>query len=129
MRYPYIVLDCPRLFSARSICAFRTMFWWGHEFSITFHLQGHALEKYRTKISQKIETLKGRDFYLCINDTPWQYHFEKDNYIPVDELKNIAETILSKPFIKLSRKLPIGEHKKVFSFFLETFKQYFELLS
>ncbi len=28
---------------------------------------------------------KNRDFYICVNDTPWQYHFEINNYILLDE--------------------------------------------
>lgn len=37
---PYILLDYPSYFSKNTIFAVRTMFWWGHFFSVTLHLSG-----------------------------------------------------------------------------------------
>src|SRR5688572_30593643 len=35
---PYLILDNPRFFDKQDIFAIRTMFWWGHFFSITLHV-------------------------------------------------------------------------------------------
>jgi hypothetical protein len=48
-KLPYIVLDYPRTFSAENIFAYRTMFWWGKEFSFTLHLQ-HAAKSNEKQI-------------------------------------------------------------------------------
>ncbi len=37
---PWIVLDYPRLFGREDVLAVRTLFWWGHYFSVTLHLKG-----------------------------------------------------------------------------------------
>ena len=127
--FPYIVLDCPKLFSTSSIFAYRTMFWWGHEFSFTLHLQGAALEMFRKNISERLDDLKGKGVYYCVNDTPWQYHFERDNYHLIENVKSIDGEINSKPFLKLSRKVSVEEHAKVFDYAMETLQLFLDLLS
>jgi hypothetical protein len=127
-KYPYVVLDYPRQFSTQSIFAFRTMFWWGHEFSFTLHLQGDSLEKYRKTIFNNSEKLIDHDVFFCVNDTPWQYLFEKENYVPIEELTNRSEELLTKPFLKLSRRLPVDAQEKVQQYCYETFKLFMELL-
>ncbi len=37
---PYMILDYPRFKQGDDLLLFRTMFWWGHYFSVTLHLQG-----------------------------------------------------------------------------------------
>ena len=112
---PYLVLDYPKHFSKNSVFAFRTLFWWGNFFSCTIHLQGKALEENRDLLIKKIPSLKKKGIYLCVNDDPWQYHYQKDNYLLIDKLtdKNIRKIFLEKGFIKLSRKLTIKENRKI----------------
>ena len=38
---PYVMLDYPRSFGKEDTFAVRTMFWWGHYFSITLHRLGN----------------------------------------------------------------------------------------
>jgi hypothetical protein len=126
--FPYILLDCPRLFSTRSVFAFRTMFWWGHEFSFTLHLQGEALDKYRNAAFKNFDSLSDKEVYYCINDTPWQYNFEKENYVLSDNIESRREELLTKPFIKLSRKLNADSHQKVLDYGMDTFKLFMGLI-
>jgi len=125
--FPYIVLDYPRLFSKNSIFAFRTLFWWGHEFSFTMHLQGEALDKYQLNLIKNFDKLYNKEVYFCINDTPWQYHFGKDNYELIDNLKREIN-VFKRPFIKLSRKMGINEYEDLDSFSLETFRIFCKVL-
>jgi len=131
-KLPYVVLDYPKLFSADNVLAFRTMFWWGNEFSFTLHLQGQALDKYRETIQRNISSLLNKEFYFCIHTSPWQYYFADDNYILLDELfKNetqLSELLAQKPFIKLSRKIPVKDYDKVIEYGMETFRLLFTLL-
>ena len=107
---PYIVLDYPRHFSTDRGFAFRSMFWWGKEFSFTLHLQGKAWEYYRNRVAERMGMLTGNDFYCCVNNSPWQYYFENDNYLLLDELLKSHAFIpgfQSRNFMKLSRKIEI----------------------
>jgi hypothetical protein len=129
--FPYVLLDCPRLFNRESVFAFRTMFWWGNEFTFTIHIQGDALKKFRTSIISNFENLENRDILFCINESPWQYHLGEDNYIKLDSKQNITlvnDQLQSKNFVKLSRKLAINEYKNVIEVGKETLEFYLSLL-
>jgi hypothetical protein len=126
--FPYILLDYPRLFSKESIFSFRTMFWWGHEFSFTLHMEGAALDKNRNSLIKNIETLKDKNVFFCIHDSPWQYDFSKENYLPLEDIENIIQLLNEKSFIKISRKLPSSFHEEVFKFSLETFQLFLSLI-
>lgn len=127
--FPYIMLDCPRLFSTHSIFAFRSMFWWGHEFSFTLHLQGEALEKCRKSLYDNFNLLSGKEVFYCINDTPWQYNFDKENYLPFENVKDRREELLTKPFIKVSRKLNVDAHENVYEYGIESFKLFMGIMN
>jgi hypothetical protein len=125
-KLPYVLLDYPKLFSADNIFSFRSMFWWGNEFSFTLHLQGQALEKHRAQLEKNLESIQGREFYFCVNNSPWQYSFSDDNYVLLDKLyenkKEVNSIIASKEFIKLSRRIPLKEYDKAIHYGAETFR-------
>jgi hypothetical protein len=102
---PYQVLDFPALFSRKDVFAFRTMFWWGHFFSLTLHLQGQLLDHFKGRIWKNREELIGRDIFIGVGDGPWQYHYGSDNYLPYtrDHEKMLRET----KFLKLSKKISL----------------------
>src|ERR1700733_216708 len=47
---PYLILDYPRSFEKEDILAIRTLFWWGHFFSITLHVAGKNKLLFEEKI-------------------------------------------------------------------------------
>ena len=108
---PYLVLDYPAVFSAEDSFAFRTMFWWGNFFSCTLHLQGKPLDLYRDLVIDNIGHLVNHDIFLCINQSPWEYHYEVDNYklLSVDDLDFIKES----QFLKLSKKFKLSSWKSL----------------
>lgn len=108
---PYVVLDCPGHFSRHHIFAFRTMFWWGHFFSATLHLQGNYLEQYRQKIEHSISKLSNSAIYISVGDTPWEYHYEPDNYIPLslNHLPHIRNAV----FLKFSQRYELTSWETV----------------
>lgn len=123
---PYLVLDYPKHFSKESVLAFRTMFWWGNFFSLTLHLQGKALEDWRMKRQGPIPTFPFREedqTYICVSNTPWKYHYEKDNYVPIASLSetDLQKILFEKEFIKLSRKISLKEHEQLKDFSRESF--------
>lgn len=106
---PYLVLDYPRLFNNENIFAIRTMFWWGNFFSATFQLSGQYKKNYELALSSSWSPL--RDFYCCINDDPWEHHFEKDNYVAIGELSEPAfkKIVAERSFIKIARQHSLHE--------------------
>ena len=103
---PYYILDYPRKFEKEHVFAFRTMFWWGNFFSATLHLAGKYLDMGKNALDSNLEHLSTSDAYICVNDTPWEYHFQPDNYQKLNELNmdQLRATLHSRPFLKLSQR-------------------------
>ena len=108
---PYLVLDYPRIFQHDATFAFRTMFWWGNYFSFTLHLGGEWLSVYRRALLSNIKSLYNKQYYICIGDTPWQYHFENDNYQQI-EYSNYSQ-LLERDFVKLSFKTELDNWSRL----------------
>ena len=108
---PYMVLDYPAFFTKEDTFAFRTMFWWGNFYSTTLHLQGTFFEKYRNQLADRLEQLSGRDVFLCINSTPWEYHYEPSNY---RLLRSGDKELMDElPFLKLSKRFDLDKWQQV----------------
>lgn len=120
---PYLVLDYPKHFSKNSVFAFRTMFWWGNFFSFTLHMQGKALDEKRNLLVTNLKYFRKKNIYICVSKTPWQYHYNKDNYLLIDKISeaDIKHLFITKEFIKLSRKTPLKDYKKLSGFCKESF--------
>lgn len=129
--FPYVLLDYPRLFSRESIFAFRTMFWWGSAFSFTLHLQGKALDQFRKTLLINRERLLNQEIYFCVNDTPWKYHYEKENYGLIDELpvSQLENYFNQKEFVKLSKRIPLDDYVKLEVKGKETLELFLSLLT
>lgn len=110
---PYVILDYPRKFSRDDVFAFRSMFWWGHFFSYTLHLQGHSLEQYRPRLMDRLPAAKSdkpSQVYLGVGDTPWQYHYQPDNYQLLSDCSDaqIQQVLRDWEFVKLSTWIPVS---------------------
>jgi hypothetical protein len=117
---PFLVLDYPALFSKDHIFALRTMFYWGHFFSVTLHLQGEPLEHYRDSIHDNFKDLLGKNIYCSVGDSPWEYHYGSDNY---EQLSKSHQDFIQKcSFLKLSKKIEIKDWKQLPEFAAEFFK-------
>jgi hypothetical protein len=105
---PYLLLDYPGYFDKENIFAFRTMFWWGHFFSVTLHLSGKFKQLYMSGIEKKIQQNIYSDYFLSIAEDQWQHGFETNNYRKAGELKplEIINNLQEKAFIKIACKLP-----------------------
>ena len=128
---PYVVLDYPKNFSASTILAIRTMFWWGNFFSVTLQLSGNDKKESAEKLMASYGVLKERGYYCCVNDGPWEHHFERDNYIPITDLSknDFRELITEKPFIKLANKISLSCWDEAEEMLLMYFKQMIALLA
>lgn len=126
---PYLILDYPRFFEQPSIFTIRTMFWWGNFFSSTLHLSGDCKKMFEEKILSSYEPLK--EFSLCINDDPWEHHFEKNNYVSVSELgkSDFENLVRGKSFIKLAKKIPLAQWDDAPSILFSYFREMIVMLT
>ncbi len=124
---PYQVLDFPATFSQYNIFAFRTMFWWGNFFSATLHLDGDPLDFYRSNILKNISLLVNQNIFIGIGKSPWQYHYDPDNYEPLT--KYHTTFIADCKFLKPSIKLNLERWQELPSFSTEFFKRVVSLLA
>jgi len=97
---PYVMLDYPRLFTREHVLAIRTMFWWGHYFSVTLHLKGRMQEMFLPVIQRHMQALTDAGFHIAISEDEWRHEVEVDNYrlLKAGDLKEITRY----PFLKLS---------------------------
>jgi len=100
---PYVVLDYPRLFGREDVLAIRTMFWWGHYFSVTLHLKGRYKDLFLPVIKARLRELMDAGFHIAVSTDEWRHEVEVDNYRVLEEtvMNDIAE---GHPFLKLSAK-------------------------
>ncbi len=119
---PYLIADAPRFFTKEDVFAYRTMFWWGHDFSCTLHLEGQPLERFRERVASQTSTWDALQTWICVHDTPWEYHFEPTNYQLWGALSAAQreQHLFQKDFLKLSRRLPIAQWEQLPDFGFDT---------
>ena len=102
--------------------------WWGNEFSCTLHIAGNTLKALQNILLERLK--KEKKLFFCIQDNPWDYHFEKSNYVPIEELSSasIENHIKAHGFIKISDKIPLDNWEEYENFSLTTWKRFVKLL-
>ena len=129
--YPYVMLDYPASFSKEKIFALRTMFWWGHFFSITLHLSGEYKDWYEERICSRLIQSEGSDFFVCVNEDQWQHHFEASNYRELNQLGDagLAYVFQEKDFLKIAIKIDLANWNDIDSLLEAAYKKMIQLLS
>jgi hypothetical protein len=70
---PWVMLDYPRTFGKEDVMAIRTLFWWGHCFSVTLHLKGQYLRSYLPVILANRGELDAAGFQPGTADDEWEH--------------------------------------------------------
>lgn len=128
---PYLVLDYPRIFQQNQVFACRTMFWWGWGFSCTLHLGGSCWQEHKSSILSRLPYFAPQQAcWLCVHDTPWEYHYEPSNYRPLENClqANCLETLAQKAFFKISTRLPLSRYQELPAFCLSSLSSFSQLL-
>jgi len=124
---PYLILDYPALYSKEDIFAVRTMFWWGNFFSISLHISGKYWRS--QNIHRYLYHLKGKNFFICVNENEWEHHFEPDNYYAIDELsQSQINALRGKDFFKIAKKIELKDWDSVIIFMEASFKEIIEFV-
>ena len=125
---PYVILDYPSVFSKKDVFALRTMFWWGHFFSVTLQISGLYLDKWGSCLCQNLKH-SGSAYFICVNENAWHHHFEKENYRPVSQIsEQDLDIIFNKPFIKIAQKFPLNKWNEMPHLLDEAYLQILKLL-
>ena len=128
--FPWLMLDFPRLFSNNEIMAVRTMVWWGNLISCTLLISGERLNAGRKSALRHLSLLQENDVWICSGDSPWQHHFERENFVMLKNLsrKEAAAILDRNNFLKLARKIPVKQINHIITFALDSFQLYAHLL-
>jgi hypothetical protein len=81
---PWVMLDCPRVFGKEDVLAIRTMFWWGHAFSLTLHLKGRWKRLFLPVIAQHLDELAATGFHLGVMEDEWEHGHTAETYRPLE---------------------------------------------
>ncbi len=127
LQMPYMLLDCPRIFSGKDIFAVRTMFMWANFFSVTLHLSGNYLQTFKNKML-KAQYILPVSWYVCISNDQWQHHFESNNYIALHSMENWESFVQEATFIKLAVKFNLDKWEKMTDLLNESYQQTASLL-
>jgi hypothetical protein len=103
---PWVILDYPRFFGREDIFAIRTMFWWGHAFSLTLHLKGKYKELFLPDIERFSLELDMADFLVSVSDDEWRHEHVPENYQP---LLGDTDLTAERKFIKLSAAFTLDD--------------------
>ncbi len=110
---PYVILDHPSVFGKSGIIAFRTMFWWGNGFSITFHVSGLYLKILSERFFESILHHCPENYLLGIGNGEWDHHFEPHNFATISSHNFIPEQLLKdandRGFLKIADKWEIDQ--------------------
>ncbi len=127
---PYVMLDYPRCFSKGDVAAIRIFFWWGNFVSINLQLGGRHKLHAVSKLVRNFGSLQQNGYAVCVNDNPWEHHFDTTNFVQLDAIdKNQFEELLAmKPFVKIAKKIPLMQWQEVPGFIVESYTELAGLL-
>ena len=127
---PWVVLDHPRLFAREDVLAIRTLFWWGHYFSVTLHLKGVYKERWLTVIRGNIPLLAAGGFHICISEDEWRHELATDNYLALPEAgPGAVEAIFEKAtFLKFSATVTLQQWNEAPALLLQLYRTLLQAL-
>jgi hypothetical protein len=102
---PWVMLDYPRVFGREDVFAIRTMFWWGHGFSVTLHLKGRYKEEYLPGIERRWAELADAGFHVGVSAEEWRHEHTPDNYRGIREAGDLRQ---ERNFLKLSAAVELN---------------------
>lgn len=129
MGLPYVMMDYPRCFFKDDMFAIRSFFWWGNYFSITLQLSGRYLQMFAKNIMQHLKNSNREEYFLSVNESAWEHHFEPDNYISLQDYlaENSLQDFVKRPFIKIAKKIPLLNWDNAMAFYINKYHELLEL--
>ena len=122
---PYLMLDYPRVFSKDNVFAVRTMFWWGHYFSITLHIKGVYKAQLLHRITSWLQTNRTKGFYINETNNEWEHDLTGTHYCNTGNLTwdQLHIRISSREFLKIATMIPLVDWDYAESFLIGAFAE------
>lgn len=127
---PYMVLDMPRIFQTSGFLMFRTMVLWGTGFGFHLIANGVWAQALSESFGDHQESFH-HSTYFCLGESPWEWEFEKINYLPIKLLtkEKLKEQFNEHEFLKLSVFYPMEELDSMRKLGIEVWQPYLKLLN
>lgn len=127
--YPYIVLDCPRLFSTDTEVICRTIFRWGHGWSLHFTVQGKIFERVSSSLSGFSASLSN-DWLLYTGENIWEQDVDSVLFVPTHSMSETALslTIKQQNFYKIATQINLSNAVEWPPFSTQSYQNLFDLL-
>jgi hypothetical protein len=116
---PWVMLDYPRFFGREDVFAIRTMFWWGHGFSVTLHLKGRYRERWLPVLRGRWAELAAAGFHVGVSADEWRHEHAPDNY---GVMGGAGDLITEPGFLKLSAAVSLHRWDDVQELLMVMFK-------
>ncbi len=120
LQLPYVILDYPAVFARDHLFALRTMFWWGNFFSVTLLLKGSYKQALQEIIVANLQQ-NAQGFFICINESEWEHHFEQGNYMAAEN--TALQSICEMKFLKLALKFDLGKWDEMDTLLQEAYQR------
>jgi len=117
---PWVMLDYPRFFGREEVFAIRTLFWWGHAFSVTLHLKGEYKQRYGPVVRERWAELAGAGFHVGVSADEWRHEHVPDNYRELSGVEDLSRE--DAQFLKLSAAVGLHRWEDVPEELLSMFK-------
>lgn len=129
--YPWVMLDFPRRFSNSDTFAWRTLFWYGHYFSVSLVIAGESLDRFLPLVLERCEQLKGLPLMVSISDDAWEHALDAGSYVSLDSLtaEQLGTQAREKGFIKIACKLEGSDAAHITAQVVDLYTLLLQLLS
>ena len=126
--FPYVIMDHPACFEKENIFAVRTMFLWGHFFSITLHISGKYKKNFQENILKNLA--EQNSFFISVGEAAWEHHFEENNCRQFSAVQETdLQKIREKSFMKIALKYELHDWNMMQSILPEGYKKLCSLLN
>lgn len=124
--YPWAMLDFPRLFNKDNTFAFRSMFWYGHYFSISLLLRGTSAEFFLPALLQHMEEPVEGGIFCSLDKDPWAHSLDSKMQVPLHRLGTNALTahVRQMHYLRLSFRCKAKQPEKI----VEEMRGYYAIL-
>lgn len=122
---PWVMLDYPRFFGREEVFAIRTLFWWGHVFSVTLHLKGRYRERFLPVVQGRWTELAAAGFHVGVSADEWRHEHVPDNYRVVSGAADLSR---ESEFLKLSAAVELHRWEDAPAELLSMFKTLISVL-
>ncbi len=108
---PYQYLDFPKYYAGTDKCAFRTLFWWGHQVVFALILEGRYLEAYRANLVRRYDRISASGLVLLRTPTPWEWRRDPERLLELrpDNRAAVAAALGERAFVKIHRYLAFDD--------------------